>query len=69
MHTDHILGLNWCQKKYGVIAEGPDNENHWVEIGKKWAKQIGYNIDNDISPLTKSLSVGFMPWEMAHLLK
>ena len=62
MHTDHILGLNWCQKKYGVIAEGPDNENHWVEIGKQWAKQIGYNIDNDISPLTKSLSVGFMPW-------
>lgn len=62
MHPDHILGLNWCQKKYGVIAEGPDNENHWVEIGKKSAKQIGFNIDNDISPLTKSLSTGFISW-------
>jgi len=53
MHADHILGLNWCQKKYGIVAEGPDNENHWVEIGKMWAKQMGYNLDNDISPLTK----------------
>ena len=58
MHVDHILGLNWCQKKYDVIAEGPSNENHWLEIGKQWAKQMGYNIDNDISPLTKSLSCG-----------
>ena len=63
MHTDHILGLNWCQKKYGIIAEGPDNENHWVEIGKQWAKQMGYNIDNDISPLTKSLPSSFISCE------
>ena len=62
MHVDHILGLNWCQKKYDVIAEGPNNENHWVEIGKQWAKQFGFNIDNDISPLTKFLSDGFIPW-------
>lgn len=54
MHTDHILGLNWCQKKYNVIAEGPTNENHWVEIGKQFARQFGYNIDNNISPITKS---------------
>lgn len=56
MHADHILGLNWCQKKYGVVAEGPRKENHWVEINKNWAKQFGYNIDNDISPLIKLLS-------------
>lgn len=54
MHADHILGLNWCQNKYGVIAEGPNNENHWIEIDKKLAKEIGFNIDNDISPLTGS---------------
>ena len=62
MHADHILGLNWCQKKYGITAEGANNENHWVEIGKQWAKQIGFNIDNDISPLTKFLSNGIIPW-------
>ncbi len=62
MHTDHILGLNWCQEKYGIVAEGPDNENHWVEIGKKWAEQIGYNIDKDISPLTKFLPGRFIQW-------
>ena len=53
MHVDHILGLNWCQKKYDVIAEGPTNENHWVEANKQLARQFGYNIDNDISPITK----------------
>ena len=62
MHTDLILGLNWCQEKYDIVAEGPSNENHWVEIGKNWAKQIGYNIDKDISPLTKSLTNGFIQW-------
>ena len=62
MHPDHILGLNWCQNKYNVIAEGPSNENHWVEISKKWAEQIGYNIDNDIAPVTKFLSGGIITW-------
>ena len=59
MHADHILGLNWCQNKYGVIAEGPGNENHWIDINKNQAKQMGYNIDNDISPITKSISDKF----------
>ena len=58
MHVDHILGLNWCQKKYGVVAEGPTNENHWVETGKQLAKQFGYNIDDDISPITKPFEDG-----------
>lgn len=58
MHVDHILGLNWCQKKYGVVAEGPTNENHWVETGKQLAKQFGYNIDDDISPITKPFEGG-----------
>ena len=58
MHVDHILGLNWCQKKYDVVAEGPTNENHWVETGKQLAKQFGYNIDNDISPITKPFESG-----------
>ena len=58
MHTDHILGLNWCQKKYGIVAEGPTNENHWVETGKQLAKQFGYNIDDDISPITKPFEDG-----------
>jgi glyoxylase-like metal-dependent hydrolase (beta-lactamase superfamily II) len=53
MHVDHILGLNWCQKKYGVIAEGPNNENHWVELDKQLAKQFGFDISNDISPIIK----------------
>ena len=58
MHVDHILGLNWCQKKYDVVAEGPTNENHWVEIDKQLAKQFGYNIDDDISPITKPFESG-----------
>jgi glyoxylase-like metal-dependent hydrolase (beta-lactamase superfamily II) len=58
MHVDHILGLNWCQKKYGVVAEGPTNENHLIETGKQLAKQFGYNIDDDISPITKPFEGG-----------
>jgi len=67
MHIDHILGLNWCQKKYDVIAEGPTNENHWVELDKQLAKQFGFNIDNDISPITKPFED--TPWADNWIIK